>query len=932
MLGVSRIPPPQRSPRDGPARRIRDGPESASTWRTIHRWPRRSCLSRGEEVWRSTAFANRPRPELRGREIEVGDGSRRFHKPLLSRVFGAFAPQGDHLNKHKLDLGLVLPKDAGACDACIARLLRTLLDQQGIAEAHLDRSSPELPKLCLHYDPTALRIEQIQALVEQTGAELTTQFEHFSVPLAGLRHERQARLVEGVFAKHPGVLHVAASFGARRLYVEFDPRETTRQALLEIAAQAGVATWEEAVGPSQAANDHEKQEHEHGGPFGERSELIFSLACGALTAIGWGLGKAGTATIVPTSLYIVAYGLGSWFTLREVVVALRARRFEIDFLMLIAALGAAALGEWFEGALLLFLFTLGHALEGFAMGRARQAIAALSKLVPETALRLGESGSQNEIPIAELALGDRILVKPNSRVPADGFVLAGVSSVNQAPITGESIPVDKRPVPDEAEAGSKPESLAAEHRVFAGTINGASALTVVVTRAAGNSTLARVVKMVAEAETQKSPTQQFTDRFEQMFVPVILAVVVLLLFAWVVVDEPFARSFYRAMAVLVAASPCALAIATPSAVLSGVARAARGGVLIKGGAHLESLGLVKAIAFDKTGTLTEGKPRLTDVVPVGDVSAAELLVLALAVEKQSDHPLASAVVEGAAQRLRAEDTIPDADRVQAIVGFGVRAIVRGVDVLIGKPGLFTGENGLTADVEAILSRLQADGRTVMVVRSGQRFLGVLGVMDTPRESARAVVASLHALGIEQTIMLTGDNQRVADAVAKHVGIRVARGDLLPEQKVAAIAELARSSSRVAMVGDGVNDAPAMANATVGIAMGAGGSDVALETADVALMADDLRALPFAVGLSRAARIIIRQNLWVSLGMVAFLIPATILGFAKIGVAVALHEGSTLLVVANALRLLAYKDTARGHSGDGADRSSPPPGPDSNRGK
>jgi Cd2+/Zn2+-exporting ATPase len=811
------------------------------------------------------------------------------------------------VKKHKLDLKLVLPSAADECDACIERLLQALRAQRGMAKAHVDRSDALTPKLCLHYDPTALRIEQVQDLVESAGAELQSKFEHLSVPLGGLRHERQAKLVEGVFAKQPGVLHVAVSFGARRLYVEFDPRVTTRDALLRVSTPAGVGTWEEATVPAKAAEQRHEHEHEHGGPFGERSELVFSLACGALTAIGWGLTKTSVAAHFPTALFVVAYVLGSWFTLQEVFVALRARRFEIDFLMLVAALGAAALGEWFEGALLLFLFTLGHALESFAMGRARNAIAALSKLVPETALRILVGGGEEEIPVEELGLLDRILVKPNSRIPADGFVIAGASSVNQAPITGESIPVDKRPVPDASVASSKPESLAAEHRVFAGTINGASALTVVVTKKAGDSTLARVVKLVAEAETQKSATQQFTDRFERLFVPIILAVVVLLLFAWVVVDEPFARSFYRAMAVLVAASPCALAIATPSAVLSGVARAARGGVLIKGGAHLEALGLVKAIAFDKTGTLTEGKPRLTDVVPVDGVNVPELLSIALAVERQSDHPLARAIIEGAAQRLRAGEAVPETSNVEAIVGFGVRARVAGTEVLIGKPGLFTGERSLPPEVQRILSQLQTDGRTVMVVRSGQRFLGVLGVMDTPRESARAVVASLHALGIEQTIMLTGDNQRVADAVAKHVGIRVARGDLLPEQKVAAIAELARSSSRVAMVGDGVNDAPAMANATVGIAMGAGGSDVALETADVALMADDLRALPFAVGLSRAAHNIIRQNLWASLGMVAFLVPATILGFAKIGVAVALHEGSTLLVVANALRLLAYKD-------------------------
>jgi len=809
------------------------------------------------------------------------------------------------VKKHKLELDLALPSDAVACDACVERMVAALGATRGVTRVHVDRKDPTRPKLCLHYEPSSVRLEEVEALVESTGAALKARYEHLSAPAVGLRHERQARLVEGVFARQLGVLHASVAFGSRRLYVEFDPAKTNREALLAIASKAGIILYADRAPPAAAAAEHEEHEHEHGGPFGERSELVCSLTCGALTGIGWGLEKAGAASVLTTSLFVVAYVLGSWFTVKEVAVALRARKFEIDFLMLLAAIGAAILGEWFEGALLLFLFTLGHGLEGYAMRRARNAIGALAKLVPETGLRIDDDGREEEVAVADLVVGDRILVKPNTRIPADGFVSAGSSSVNQAPITGESVPVDKRPVPDPEGALAAPEGLGVEHRLFAGTINGAAAITAVVTKTASESTLGRVVKLVAEAETQKSPTQQFTDRFERAFVPVILLVVVGLLFAWVVIDEPFARSFYRAMAVLVAASPCALAIATPSAVLSGVARAARAGVLVKGGAHLESLGLVRAIAFDKTGTLTEGKPRLTDVITLDCADEDELLAVAVAVERQSDHPLASAIVEGAGAR-RPGLANRDAGNVEAVIGYGVRAKVGDAEVAIGKPGLFSRDGSLPDSVANAVSKLQGDGRTVMVVRSGARFLGVLGVMDTPRESAGAVVAQLHALGIEQTIMLTGDNQRVADAVAKHIGIRVARGDLLPEQKVAAVAELANSKSRVAMVGDGVNDAPAMATATVGIAMGAGGSDVALETADVALMADDLRALPFAVGLSRAARNIIRQNIWASLGMVAFLIPATIFGFAKIGVAVALHEGSTLLVVANALRLLAYE--------------------------
>ena len=816
------------------------------------------------------------------------------------------------MKKHKVELGVALPKDSLECEACARRILDVLRRKEGILEAHVDRDA-SVPSLCLHYDPVAVRLEAVDAIVRAAGASVEKGYEHLVAPAVGLRHETQARLVEGVLARQPGVFFASVAFGTRRLFVEFDPEKTNRDTLLKIAAKAGVTSFRPSESPAAAAHEHDEHEHEHG-PFGERSELVFSLTCGVLTAIGWRLQHVGVRPSFASGAFVIAYAFGGWFTIQEVLVALRARRFEIDFLMLLAAIGAAVLGDWFEGALLLFLFTLGHSLEGYAMRRARNAITALAKLVPETAIRVEESG-EREVSVRELVGGDRIVVKPNTRIAADGFVSEGASSVNQSPVTGESVPVEKRAVEDATKALLDPDALDAEHKVFAGTINGTAALTVVVTKTSSESTLARVVELVEQAETHKSPTQQLTDRIERVFVPVILAVVVMLLFAWVVVDEPFSRSFYRAMAVLVAASPCALAIATPSAVLSGVARAARSGVLVKGGSHLESLGLVRAIAFDKTGTLTEGRPVLTNVVAAEGVSETELLRHAVAIERRSDHPLASSIVNGGLSRLDRED-VPEASNVEAIVGFGIRGMVDGSEITIGKPKLFD-EAGLPTDLKASVERLREQGRTVILVRKGEVYLGLLGVMDTPRPAAREVVAQLHELGIEETVMLSGDNQQVANAVAEQVGIRRAIGELLPEDKVRVIAELARSNKRVAMVGDGVNDAPAMANATVGIAMGAGGSDVALETADIALMADDLRALPFAVGLSRTARAIIRQNLIVSLGMVLVLVPATILG-ARIGTAVVLHEGSTLIVVANALRLLAY---GRKSSNDLA--SSPP---------
>ena len=657
---------------------------------------------------------------------------------------------------------------------------------------------------------------------------------------------------------------------------------------------------------SHDSHDHGPGGHAHGRVFGANTEAVFALLCGVMLGAGVLIEKfaPGAPSWGPLACYLGAYFFGGFYTSGEALGKLRQKRFEIDTLMLVAAAGAAALGSWAEGSLLLFLFSLGHALENYAMGRAKRAIEALAELAPETAT-VRRDGRTQDIAVADLVVGDIVLVRPNERLPADGFIVVGSSSIDQAPVTGESIPVDKHAVVDAAAARSRPEGIDTASRVFSGTINGANAIEIEVTRRSSDSTLARVVKLVSEAETRQSATQRFTEKFERIFVPVVLALAFVLLFAWVVVDEPFRDSFYRAMAVLVAASPCALAIATPSAVLSGIARAARGGVLIKGGAPLEELGSLNAMAFDKTGTLTEGRPQITDVMPIDGVSETELLSVAVAVESLSDHPLAAAIARDGQKRLDGQ-AITDASELENLIGRGVKARWNGQTVWIGKAEMF-GTDGVAplgaAATEAI-ARLRDAGRTSMVVRLGERDLGAIGLMDTPRAGAARTLKQLRDLGISRMIMISGDHQKVATAVAAQVGLDEAWGDLMPEDKVTAIRKL-REQTQVAMVGDGVNDAPAMANATVGIAMGAAGSDVALETADVALMADKLEVLPFAVGLSRHTRAIIRQNVFVSLGIVAFLVPATIMGLG-IGPAVAVHEGSTLLVVFNALRLLAYR--------------------------
>nr|WP_035464678.1 heavy metal translocating P-type ATPase [Algoriphagus vanfongensis] len=651
----------------------------------------------------------------------------------------------------------------------------------------------------------------------------------------------------------------------------------------------------------------EQEKVEHSGIFGKNSELIFSICCGALLGIGFGLSfLEDVPQWVSLAMYIGAYFFGGFYTAKEAIETILKGGFEIDFLMLVAAIGAAILGEWAEGALLLFLFSLGHSLEHYAMGKAHKSIESLATLAPKTALKKTE-GSSVQVGIEELEVDDIIIVKPNSRIAADGVIVKGSSAVDQSPITGESIPVDKEAIKEQDEQHISLDNVPQENRAYSGTINGNGTLEIKVLKIAEDSTVARLITLVNEAKAQKSPTQLLTDKFEKYFVPSVLVLVVLLCFAFLVLDEPFSDSFYRAMAVLVAASPCALAIATPSAVLSGVARAAKKGVLIKGGRPLEDLGVLTAIAFDKTGTLTEGKPKITEVIAWNSISEDELLGTAVAVEGLSDHPLAKAVVRDGKERMEGKE-IPEADSLEAVLGKGIKANVGADKIYIGNLDLYEAldDNKPSQEIIEKIESLESNGNTTILVRKNDTYIGIIGLMDTPRAAAKSTLAALKEIGIKKMIMLSGDNQKVADAIAQEVGLTGAKGSLLPEEKVEAIKQLKQSESKIAMVGDGVNDAPAMAASTVGIAMGAAGSDVALETADIALMADKLEILPFAIGLSRKAKGIIKQNLWISLGVVGLLIPATIFGFASIGVAVLIHEGSTIVVVVNALRLLGYE--------------------------
>lgn len=593
---------------------------------------------------------------------------------------------------------------------------------------------------------------------------------------------------------------------------------------------------------------------------------------------------------VAIACYIAAYFFGGIDVAREALPAVFRGKFDTDLLMLAAAAGAASLGKWPEGAFLLFLFSLGHAGEHYALDRARNAVGALGELMPRIAHR--KRGERiEEVKVEELAVNDVVVVRPGDRVPSDGQIVAGESSLDQSAITGESVPVSRKPGDE----------------VFAGTINQENALDVKVTRLARDNTLARVMRLVSEAQEQKSPTQRFAEKFTRRFVPAVLILTLL-----VIVLPPFllhwawAESFYRGMLLLVGASPCALAIGTPAAILAGIAQAARHGVLIKGGAHLENLGRLQTIAFDKTGTITTGQFAVTQVVSLDGMSENDVLGVAAAVEEQSSHPLAKAIVAAAKER---GVRFSQATAMENLSGKGARGRVNGALVTVGARRAFESDGmDRSGRLGESIKRLEGAGQTTVIVRKDDQFLGVVGLADQPRAKVEAVMARLRAQGVQQRVMLTGDNASVANAVARKVGIDEVHPELLPEKKLTVIRDLQKKHGAVAMVGDGVNDAPALAAATVGIAMGGAGTAVALETADVALMGDDLGKLSFAVGLSRATQRIIKQNLVIALGVIGVLILAAIAGVIPLSVAVFFHEGSTVAVALNALRLLGWKET------------------------
>lgn len=689
--------------------------------------------------------------------------------------------------------------------------------------------------------------------------------------LSGLTCADCAAKLEKNIATLPGAVSAKLNFGAAKLTVTGD---VAAYLVIEEARKEGVTAAVEGVPVQQKT------------AFLTRYQLvIISSLAGFILLLAWSvdifLDQPGTATW----LYLLAILTGGFATARKAYFSLQRLSFDMNVLMTAAVTGAALIGEWREGAVVAFLYSVSGALESYTFNKARQSIRSLMEIAPKAA-RVRRDSLEMELPVEEIQPGDILLVKPGEKIAMDGLVVSGSSAVNQAAITGESIPVDK----------------VSGALVFAGTLSLQGALEVEVTRLVSDTTIAKIIDMVEEAQARRAPSQTFVEKFAAIYTPVVIILAVgIATLPPLFLGLEWNAWIYRGLALLVVSCPCALVVSTPVAIVSAIGNAAKNGVLIKGGAYLEETGALSVVAFDKTGTLTKGTPEVTDIIITGtDISEQELLMIAASVEKLSEHPLAGAVVQRARKSGIEPGPVTD---FESIIGRGARAKLNGEEVVIGSPKLF--QDSKLSAWENMMNKLSSEGKTVMLVEIGGKIAGILAVADTVREASRQTVDILRASGI-RTIMLTGDNELAAGAIARQVGVDEYMAGLLPEDKVTAVKDLLKKYGKVAMVGDGVNDAPALATATVGIAMGGAGTDTALETADIVLMADDLSKLPYAISLSRASLGVIKQNiafsLLIKLAAVALVFP----GWLTLWLAILADMGASVIVTLNGIRLMRVK--------------------------
>ena len=687
----------------------------------------------------------------------------------------------------------------------------------------------------------------------------------------GMDCHEEVAILEHRLTRLAGLEAFDADVIGQRLRIKYDAAKLSAGSISEAVAQTGMRAWLEHEEPAPVAAS-----------VVTRQRLLVLSGVSFAAGLAWlYLGGAGLLVWIP---FAVSVALAGVFTARRAVVSLRSGVLDINVLMLVAVVGAIGLGEWSEAASVVFLFALAQLLESRAMDRARGAIRALMDLAPVEAI-VRRGARDVRIPVDDVIVGDTIVVRPGEKVPLDGRVLGGESYVNQAPVTGESLPVEKT----------------AGHEVFAGTINGRGALDVLVTRLRRDSTLARIIHLVERAQAQRAPSQAFVDRFARVYTPVVLVLAIVIALAPpLLAGESWSTWFYRSLVLLVISCPCALVISTPVSIVSALAAGARKGVLIKGGVHLEKMASIRCVAFDKTGTLTRGRLHVVDVLPVAAIEAFEVLRFATALEMRSEHPIGQAIVAHAASMGLRPAAV---EGFQALPGRGAEGRLGPHAVLVGSRRLFEERGLCTTEMETALDGLAARGASAVMVAAGGMAVGVIGVADEPREMARESIGLLRKLGIQHVVLLTGDQDAAARALAEALDLDAYRAGLLPEDKVAAVQELRARYGALAMVGDGVNDAPALAAADVGIAMGVAGTDAALETADVALMADELSKIPYALRLSRATSRNIHANIAFSIVLKAAFLILAVTGTATLWMAVAADMGASLVVIANALRLL-----------------------------
>ncbi|GHO92815.1 hypothetical protein KSF_028630 [Reticulibacter mediterranei] len=805
-----------------------------------------------------------------------------------------------------------------ACEPCMRQFLRTT---EGIKAVDLDRRGT---CLIVTYDDTYLPLPRVQDVIADAHSNVAEQAQHDTLLLTGLDCADCATTLERGVKRLAGVIHVNANFATSKMAVGYQAGTLSRVKIEQLIRELGYDVVNGSTGRltvlspakggcgSSCACGEEQHEHQHGAVHHDEvavSETVLPINPGrllvwlnnfwqgynrwlptALAALVWTLAFAlelfHTTDLFVNALYGAAIVIGGYRIARSGYFALvRGRTLGIDLLMTIAVVGAAIIGQWSEGAAVVVLFSLGEMLEGVTMDKMRHSIRGLIDLSPREATIKTEAGEQRVV-VDQLQPGALMLVRPGERIAADGRIVLGSTTINQAPITGESLPVEKAIGDD----------------VFAGTLNEHGYIEVEVTKRAEETMIAKIIALVQEAQGSRAPSQRFVDQFARYYTPAIIIIAVLVaLVPPLLTGGALLPWLYKALVLLVIACPCALVISTPVSIVAAIGRASRSGVLIKGGAYLEAMSKVKAIAFDKTGTITRGHPMVTDILPLDGRTENELLVQFAAIESRSEHPLAKAILDSA--RGRGLSWVEPVDFL-ALPGRGAQATVDGTFVTVGKPHFF--EN-VSDEVQAQIDRLQHEGKTVLLARQSDTIHGLIAVADEIRADAPQAIKALKACGITSLIMLTGDNEKTACVVAQQLDLDEVRANLLPDQKTQAMRELVASHPAVAMIGDGINDAPALASATVGIAMGVAGSDTALETADIALMKDDLSKLPYLIRLSRATLRTIQTNVTFSLLVKVAFLTLTLIGIANLWLAILADTGAALLVIANGMLLLRFRD-------------------------